>query len=519
MKQKLFRAGILFACLMFAGCSAEKPAAESRTQTQAPAVESTSETTGETAYGDVYMPGTFTWSGGSGKIDITCPQVRFEGDQAYATLIFSSSHYTYIRIGEEIYNGTSDETQTVFEIPVTMDETMTIAAETTAMSQPHEIEYEIYVSLAVNEDDVPPDGLPEEETEAQLPEDFKIPELAGLSYESSMDPSAAECFNVYRYSDGYQVIDVPLSGQYLVVPEGADVPDGLPEDMTVIRCPLKQIYVAATSSMSLFDAVGALDQVTMTGTDTQGWSIPAPREALESGSMTFAGKYSAPDYEMLIDRECDLAVESTMIWHTPEVKEMLEDLGIPVFVDRSSYEKSALARTEWVRVYGVLTGKEAEAEAFFEEQAAAAGQNYESTGLTVAWFSINQAGLVNVRAADDYIVQMIRDGGGVYAAVEEENTTGKALQAVSTETFYACAADADYLIYNATISDTLSGLDDLLGKDAVLADFKAVREGNVWQADQSLYQSTDHVGDLAGDIHLMLTGGDPAQMVFLKRLN
>ena len=55
--------------------------------------------------------------------------------------------------------------------------------------------------------------------------------------------------------------------------------------------------------------------------------------------MLFAGKYDEPDYELLVNQGCDLAVESTMILHSPKVQEMIEMLGIPVFIDRSSYRR------------------------------------------------------------------------------------------------------------------------------------------------------------------------------------
>ena len=47
-----------------------------------------------------------------------------------------------------------------------------------------------------------------------------------------------------------------------------------------------------------------------------------------------------------------------MIYHTPEVKERLEEFGIPVLVERSSYESHPLGRVEWIKLYGVLLGKE-----------------------------------------------------------------------------------------------------------------------------------------------------------------
>ena len=66
--------------------------------------------------------------------------------------------------------------------------------------------------------------------------------------------------------------------------------------------------------------------------------------------MYYAGKYNAPDYELILSKACDLAIESTMISHSPEVKEQLEQLGIPVLVERSSYESHPLGRMEWLKL-------------------------------------------------------------------------------------------------------------------------------------------------------------------------
>ncbi len=51
------------------------------------------------------------------------------------------------------------------------------------------------------------------------------------------------------------------------------------------------------------------------------------------------------------------------------MKEQLERFGIPVLVERSSYESSPLARMEWIKLYGILLGKEALAEEVFARQA------------------------------------------------------------------------------------------------------------------------------------------------------
>ncbi len=64
-----------------------------------------------------------------------------------------------------------------------------------------------------------------------------------------------------------------------------------------------------------------------------------------------------------------LQLSPTMILHAPKVQEMIETLGIPVFIDRSSYESQPLGRTEWIKLYGAMMNKEEEAAAFFDSQA------------------------------------------------------------------------------------------------------------------------------------------------------
>ena len=83
---------------------------------------------------------------------------------------------------------------------------------------------------------------------------------------------------------------------------------------------------------------------------------------MEQGDIIYAGKYNAPDYELILSGGCDFVIENMMIMHTPEVKEKLENFGIPVMVDRASYEEHPLGRCEWVKLYGVLdrTGRTGE---------------------------------------------------------------------------------------------------------------------------------------------------------------
>lgn len=339
----------------------------------------------------------------------------------------------------------------------------------------------------------------------------------------SMELSYANQFSVDYYEDGCAMVTIKDSGRYLVVPENGKPPEGLPEDVTIIKKPLKNIYLVATSAMDLFDSLHSVEQITLSGTDASGWYIESAKQALENGTMFYAGKYNAPDYELILSNSCDLAIESTMINHSPEVKEQLNKLGIPVLVERSSYENHPLGRMEWLKLYAVLLGKEEQAEAIFNEQIKqlepVMGQ--EATGKTVAFFYISSNGYVNVRKSSDYVAKMIELSGGTYVPQNvEENENALSTMNMQMEAFYAAAKDADYIVYNSTIDGELNSLDELLNKSGLLADFKAVKEGRVWCTEQNLFQETMGLGDMILDLHEILANEQPdrEKLTYIHRL-
>ncbi|MCI6061603.1 MAG: ABC transporter substrate-binding protein [Dorea sp.] len=362
----------------------------------------------------------------------------------------------------------------------------------------------------------------EKSSEEVSEQEEEVPVVQGLEYERTMELDYAESFDVYYYREGYKLIDVHNDRRYLIVPEGSDAPEDLDSDIIVLEQPLDCIYLAATSAMALFDAIDSIGAIRMSGTQASGWYIEHAVEAMESGEMIYAGKYSEPDYELLINEGCDLAVESTMILHTPKVQEMIEDLDIPVFIDRSSYETHPLGRTEWVKLYAAMMNCEETAEAFFAEQTQVIEElkDFKNTEKTVAFFYVSTDGTVVVRKSEDYIPKMIEIAGGRYAFEDLKNEeSDSAAVNLSMEEFYAVAQDADYLIYNSSIDHPIESVEDLIAKDELFREFKAVKEGNVWCTGKYLYQATDIVGNLITDIHLMLTDGEESQMTFLYHVN
>lgn len=333
-------------------------------------------------------------------------------------------------------------------------------------------------------------------------------EIPGLTFSRSMELSYAEEFSVDYYEGGYKGITIAEEGQFLIVPEGETVPEGLDEGITVLQQPLDHIYLVATSAMDFFRAVDGIDHIRLSGTKEEGWYIEEAREALRKGDMIYAGKYSAPDYELIVSESCDLAVESTMIYHNPEVKEKLEQFHIPVLVERSSYESHPLGRTEWIKLYGAMLNKETEAESVFQEQADKLERisAEENTGKTVAFFFINSVGAVNVRKSNDYVSRMIELAGGVYVPEDTSgNDSAMSTMNMQMEEFYAKAKNADYIIYNSTIDGELTNVSDLLSKSSLLEEFKAVKDGNVWCTGKNLFQESTGLGTMIEDIYSMLT--------------
>ena len=88
------------------------------------------------------------------------------------------------------------------------------------------------------------------------------------------------------------------------------------------------------------------------------------------------------------------------------------------------------------------------------------------------------------------------------------------------EEFYAKAKDADYIIYNSTIDGELSTIDELLAKSNLLADFKAVKDGNVWCTGKNLFQETTELGTMIEDIHTILTTDDDSldELAYMHKL-
>ena len=351
----------------------------------------------------------------------------------------------------------------------------------------------------------------------------QMSEPAELVYTGSMELQYAENFSIDYYEGGYRMLTtLPDDKRYLCVPEGKEIPVGLDEDICILQEPLDHIYLVASGVMDMFAAVDAVDTLRFSGQKQENWYIEKAKDAMAAGTLLYAGKYSKPDYELLVSEGCDLAIENRMITHSPEVVEMLESFHIPVMIEYSSYEQYPLGKVEWVKFFGALTGKEAEAEAAFAEQTEILERvsSGEKTGKTIAFFYVTSNGLIQVRQSTDYIPKLIELAGGRYIFEDlEDSGSGRSTLNMQVEDFYAGAKDADILIYNSSIDGGVTTVDELIGKCSILKDFKAVQEGQVYCTTNDMYQQSMAVGDLLQDIHTVLTEDTTVTLKYLFPLD
>lgn len=356
---------------------------------------------------------------------------------------------------------------------------------------------------------------------AESADQKKAVDWKGMEPVWSMELLYAENFSVDYYEGGYKLLKTMDGTQILLVPENEEIPQNVDDDIIVLKQPVENMYLVSSAVMDIFSKLDVIDTLRFSSQTEDNWYVDEAKQAMEDGSLIYAGKYSKPDYELIVSEGCSLAIENSMIFHSPEVIEMLESFDIPVLVEYSSYESHPMGRVEWIKFFGALVDKEEEARQIFDEQIDILDSvtSNENTGKTVAFFYITSNGLVQVRQSNDYIPKMIELAGGRYIFENlGEADSKRSTMNMQVEEFYNGAKDADYIIYNSTIDGGLSSVDELIDKCPVLADFKAVKEGNVWCTTNDMYQQSMSIGYMIKDIHTMLSDGDEGDMTYLFKL-
>ena len=291
----------------------------------------------------VYTPDRFTWSGGTGKVQISCSKITVTNGQAYATLVFSSDHYQYVKVNGNTYYTTKGGGQATVVIPVTLNQNMKIIGMTDKMSVAHEIEYNIYIYLAAaagGSGDSENAGTTSTKNSSTL--DEKAPGIMGLTYQSETKLEYAQYFKIYHYDKGITLLEVDMTKdtardseksksskkttksenttgkqaaveeegtlssdkngnseaesaaklykenvvKYLLVPEKVEIPVGLDQDMIVVKLPNDKTYAGSNDILKMMDKLGVTDRIAAVGMKKKECKVASVADKITDGKKS-----------------------------------------------------------------------------------------------------------------------------------------------------------------------------------------------------------------------------------------
>ena len=368
------------------------------------------------------------------------------------------------------------------------------------------------------------------------PEEFgEIP----LRLLSTDENEYAEHYKIERYEEDVTALTLydqekKISGKFLL--KGKD--SGFSEEVegwTTLEVPLTNVLVASTPAMSLIAASGGLSGVSMTETVT--WYIDSVNEAIAAGDLVSVGKLSgtgdnAWQSEVVISGQPSLAICSAMLpVKYTDRQEEFEDGGIPYLLDESTNEDHVMGRTEWIKVMGLLFGREDEAREVFDAQAEkyasilarlSAEKPAEPVRVAITYVTSKYVGYF--RNPDDYIAGMLEEAGGENVC-PEGGTRGENSTSVDNETYVrTLQEEVDVMLYNISLGGSQdSAIRDRIDSVVEWEQFKTFdvyKNKQIWVTERKLYQSMDCLADMMEDMYRVMYDPDvPDQLTFMHRLD
>lgn len=205
----------------------------------------------------VYTPDGFSFSGGSGKVTISCSKITVTNGQAYATIAFSSPYYGYVKANGNKYMANVSGGSSIFTIPVELNKNNTIIGMTTRMSVAHEISYNIFISLAAAKKGgstssstgfVKADGTISTISTDNSKLDTTAPEIMGLEYKAETKLAYAEYFKMYHYDEGITLLEIDMTKDTERDPEKQNEDDKKAEDTDTAAATDEEEAAAASDS-------------------------------------------------------------------------------------------------------------------------------------------------------------------------------------------------------------------------------------------------------------------------------
>lgn len=227
---------------------------------------------------------------------------------------------------------------------------------------------------------------------------------------------------------------------YALVDRESDMPAGIPAEATVVRVPLQRMCVSTSVHSSLLMQLGATDQIGSV-CDANYILNPDLQRLISQGKIADMGSAMNPSIEKIVENNADALLMSPFEGASYGI---LEKTGLPIIECADYMETSVLGRAEWMKFYGLLAGKEKEADELFAEVKG----NYNSLRDMAAKESEHPKLLVDMLNGPTWYVPggsstygtLYREAGADYS-LGDKGVSGS--QGLSIEKVLQLAQDAD----------------------------------------------------------------------------
>lgn len=247
--------------------------------------------------------------------------------------------------------------------------------------------------------------------------------------------------------------------------------------------PARRIACLSAAHTGFLDALGLSDRIVAVDARRHVHASRV-RAAVKAGKIVEVGSGTSVNAERLLAVRPDLVLANVVTESEHAALERVRRAGIPVVVTSEWMERHPLARAEWVRVIGLLAGKEARADSLFDVVEAA----YLRTAGHARREARKPAVLLGAPFRDQWFVpggrsfmaSLVRDAGGAYLWADDTTVGGVPL---GFEAVLAHARDADVWLQPGD----WRSLGDGMRQDPRFARFSAFSRGDVYNNDVRLH--------------------------------
>ena len=244
-------------------------------------------------------------------------------------------------------------------------------------------------------------------------------------------------------------------------------PYGASDDTLVVEAPLRRIVCMSSSYIGFLDALGC-DSVAVAVSGLAYVSDPEVK-----ANAVDIGYDAALNYETIVKLKPDLLITYAVSAAEPPCLAKLRELGVPTAVIHEHLESHPLARAEYLRLFGLLTGRTALADSLFAD----IRDRYlslvnESPNPRKVLVNIPYADQWYIPGGDNYMTRLIRDAGGQVLGAEPGHLESSV---ISVETAYRYAKEADCWLNPGWCSTR----EQLRGVHPLFADFPVLGK-SVW---------------------------------------